>query len=438
MVRGKIIQRSTGRADKQSAERFAREYLEPLKRASNERASARVIVAQFRDILAGGEPLPLADVWQLFRKKPTRRQASDKSWRRKQTYWNDFLVFLAEKFPAAHSLNDVSRKMAEHYINGLDTAGKYSKTVNFKNKGRRAASTYQAKYTELSPSTRNLYLQTLTAIFAALADDSGLLENPFAKIPAKIVSAKDKISREAFSPDELRQIGAAAREKPFIYAIFIVGANTGLREGDLATLRWSETDLNRGLIIRQMLKTSKSVRIPILPPLRAYLQGLDRTGEYVLPEHAKMYQSNPTGISWRVRKFLEGLGIETTRKIPGRTKAANIKDVHALRHTFCWLAAVNGVPMPVIQSIVGHVNEKLTQQYAAHATDEMAVKHLAKMPNYLGGLQPEMNEIQVPALPAAGNGKFAEAVRMLEAASGGKKAELVAANARAIALLKGN
>ena len=45
---------------------------------------------------------------------------------------------------------------------------------------------------------------------------------------------------------------------------------------------------------------------------------------------------------------------------------------------------------------------------------------------------------QLPALPPAENGGVAEAIQILEAASGGKKAELAAANKRALAVLQGN
>ena len=190
------------------------------------------------------------------------------------------------------------------------------------------------------------------------------------------LTEENVIGREAFTPEELRLIGAAAQDKPFLYAIFVVGAHTGLREGDLATLRWAEIDLPNGIIERRMLKNGKLVRIPLLPGLRAYLDGFEPHGEYVLPEHAKMYQQNPTGISWRVRTFLEALGFETTRKVPGRSKAVSVKDVHALRHTFCWLAAANDIPMPVIKSIVRDMDEELTRQYAVRAAE----KKLKKQP----------------------------------------------------------
>lgn len=57
--------------------------------------------------------------------------------------------------------------------------------------------------------------------------------------------------------------------------LLALGIYTGLRLGDVATLRWGEVDLVRGIIRRVPNKTSrrntKPVLIPIHPSLRAML-----------------------------------------------------------------------------------------------------------------------------------------------------------------------
>ena len=106
--------------------------------------------------------------------------------------------------------------------------------------------------------------------------------------------------------------------------------------------------------------------------------------EYILTEHAAMYSNNPSGISYRVKSFLEGLRIQTTRTGRNRSRATNVIDVHSLRHTFAYLAGYYQIPLPVVQSILGHMSPEMTKHYQAHADREAKEKYLAQMPDFIG------------------------------------------------------
>jgi hypothetical protein len=47
-----------------------------------------------------------------------------------------------------------------------------------------------------------------------------------------------------------------------------------------------------------------------------------------------------------------------------------VKDLHSCRHTFCYYAGIAGIPLAVVQSIVGHMSPEMTKYYSAHATLE--------------------------------------------------------------------
>ena len=83
-----------------------------------------------------------------------------------------------------------------------------------------------------------------------------------------------------------------------------------------------------------------------------------------------MYLTNPDGVSYRIKRFLEGLGIQTTRTPNGRTRAISVKDLHSCRHTFCYYAGLAGIPLAVVQAIVGHMSPAMTAHYSAHASLE--------------------------------------------------------------------
>ena len=105
---------------------------------------------------------------------------------------------------------------------------------------------------------------------------------------------------------------------------------------------------------------------------------------YVLPLHAKLYQENRTGVSYRIKQFLDGLGIITTNQVGGRSRVVSIKDLHSCRHSFCYYAGMYGIPLSVVQSIVGHMSPEMTKHYSAHATREAKRAKMELLPDFMG------------------------------------------------------
>ena len=139
-------------------------------------------------------------------------------------------------------------------------------------------------------------------------------------------------------------------ERPFRtknLQFFTIAIATTLREGDICTLKWSEIDFKLDLIVKRMRKTDNMVEIPIMPPLRFFLLLLQSDvveSEYVLPQHAEMYLNNSSGVSYRIKQFLENkCHIATTKKLEGRSCAVSVKDLHSCRHTFCYYAGLYGM-----------------------------------------------------------------------------------------------
>ena len=269
------------------------------------------------------------------------------------------------------NLADVEKKHAEAYISQLRRAGKYNKAVEYsrasgKKKHKQTISFEMKGNESLSPRTINFYQVTCAEVFTLLKDDADLQSNPFSSIPKLDVKEE---TRDAFTPEELKLIYDNLDN--FTRPLFMMAVWTGLREGDICTLKWNEVDLIHHLITRKTRKTGAIVQIPISDQLYSLLTATPRAdSEYVFPEHAQMYKTNSCGVSYRIKQFLEGLGIETTRIPEGRTRAISVKDLHSCRHTFCYYAGLAGIPLAVVQSIVGHMSPAMTAHYSAHATIE--------------------------------------------------------------------
>ncbi len=344
--------------------------------------SVKALVENFKDELRGGDNIPLKAAYDLSLLKPHRRASSEKQQAGKRSYWRDFTAYLEEKHPDVIHLSDVTKSHAEEYVQYFRTKGRFNKKTIFKNhlKGNHKSS-YIRTETKLAAFTVNISLITLNEVFNLLKRDAGLMENPFSEIH-KVKN--DTESREAFADQELKLIFKSC--DPFIKRIFMTGLFTALREGDICTLKKAEIDFDNHIIKRKLLKTGKLVEIPIMAPFEKFLKAeIANSGdsEYVFPELAEMYLVNQSGISYRVKNFLESLGIKTTKKVAGRDREISVKDVHSCRHTFCYLAGLAGIPLVIVQSIVGHMTPQMTEHYSAHATREAKQNNMLLFPDFM-------------------------------------------------------
>ena len=350
-------------------------------KALSEQKSVGALVENFKRELTGGDKITLDAAFELYLAKPRRKQPSAQQQQINRSQWNDFVAFMHATYPAIEQLDCVSRTHAEAYIRQLRENGRYLRKITYQRayQGKTVVHSYDAQ-SRLSGRTINAFHKTLKSVFAKLQEEAGILYNPF----EFDMMDNDSESRDAFTPAELKLIGDNL--DPFVRPLFVIGICTGLSEGDICTLRWNDIRDERW-IVRKRRKTGAALEIPILPPLASFLneqKSISAAGEYVLPEHAAMYQNNPSGISYRVKSFLEGLGIQTTRTARNRSRASSVKDVHSLRHTFAYLAGCYQIPLPVVQSILGHMSPEMTKHYQAHADREAKEKYLSQMPDFIG------------------------------------------------------
>ena len=382
-ARGKLYTGTTGCSKEKDAQKYERD----MRKRLHGEANTRAIVEDLQDQLAGGKRMPLDEAFERFLKTPKKRQIQGHHKGVMTGFWEDFLAFVHGRYPEAKFANDITDTIAKAYIQHLRDHGKYQKKIRYRRKHDKTHTEYTSENQQLSPRTVNGYHKALQYIFDVVGEPAGVGANPFKGIP-KLDMKGHTEHREAFTPDELKEIGEKADD--FILALFAIGTCTGLREGDICTLRWSEVDLNSGWITRRTSKTGSIVTIPILTHLRSFLSALPRDGEHVLPEHARIYQNNPSLISSRVKRFLEkpadkgGLGMTTTRQVAGRHRRVTIKDVHSCRHTFCFMAAQERVPPNIIQSIVGHIDPEITRMYMDHFTADQKRHATASLPDCLG------------------------------------------------------
>lgn len=130
-------------------------------------------------------------------------------------------------------------------------------------------------------------------------------------------------------------------------------ALTGARKEEIASLSWSEVDLERGFVHLGEGRSKTGKRsIPLTPQAIAYLRGLHDTRETLSPYVC-------AGVTGRPPANLQRAWVSVR-------EAAGLHDVriHDLRHSFASDAIQAGIPLEVIAEILGHSQIRTTQRYA--------------------------------------------------------------------------
>ncbi len=236
-----------------------------------------------------------------------------------------------------------------------------------------------------SNSTKNELIKMPRRLFRLLGREGGIIENPFDGWKAL---PNDQEDREAFTPEELKLIGEKATG--WIYSLCLTCLSTGLREGDACLLKKSNVDLKTGWLRNiKASKTGKTLDIPMMPGLEKHIRERlqeDDSSEYIFPELANRYIKQPNRIGEDIKTFFQEIGLVGTRKkVPGYRRLVSKKDVHSFRHTFVYLAALHGWPLPVVQAIVQHSSPAMTRIYMSHADAKEKEKYFRQVPEYLTG-----------------------------------------------------
>lgn len=195
---------------------------------------------------------------------------------------------------------------------------------------------------------------------------------------------KPRSIREPFTPEEVRSLVQSA-EGEWKGAI-ILAATTGLRLGDVVSLKWGDIDQNAGFLKVETIKTGETVNLPIHPDFSAYLSKQE-TGignAPVFPDLKSRKINGRAGLSRQFRGIMKTAQIKekviTKAGEAGRTRYS--KGFHALRHTFVSQLANANVPEEVRQRLTGHTDSKSHQIYTALDLDTYT-KAVTKIPSIL-------------------------------------------------------
>lgn len=352
-IDGRRYSRSTRTKDRAKAERILQRFLAPLG--------------------LGERRLPLADVWREYVKSPNRNELAPSTMRSKQKVWMHFAKWMELNYLCIDDLGGVTAEMVAEYLASLRA--------------------------DLCGSTYNGRVCVLREIFHVLVKKAGIDEDVWDGVRLR---PDDSHSRRELTIEEVRRLleaaekatgsRTAAERRPSRGGdwklLFMLGIYTGLRLGDCCRLRWENVNLEAEVIQMIPRKTrryahGRPITIPIHPALRERLEkcsnvrmmecsnGREGADGFVMPEIAEMYVAAHWKVDHMVKKIFRAAGIRTSVMLEGRSRATPEATFHSLRHTFVSMSANAGVPLTVIQSIVGHESTAMTRHYYHESADAL-------------------------------------------------------------------
>ncbi|WP_371347822.1 tyrosine-type recombinase/integrase [Ancylobacter sp. IITR112] len=234
------------------------------------------------------------------------------------------------------------------------------------------------------PATANRCVEFIGSVYKEAARQGYL---PIGTNPARGIEAFKEVKRERFlSAEEVMRLGEAIREAetvgiawepdptkktkhvpkvvqrtkidPDAAAALRLLIFTGARLREVLHARWSDVDLERGVLFVHGKTGRRPVILPA--PAAAILAGLPRRSIFVFPGE-KDTKDAPCPRADLNRPW---------RAVSGRAGLEGVR-LHDLRHSFASFAAAGGASLPIIGRLLGHTQPITTSRYAHLADDPL-------------------------------------------------------------------
>jgi integrase len=346
---GKVYVRSTEESEKKEAVKKLAQFLEPFS-FKNDAEKMSAMSTRIAGSEAQAEALlpslTILNSFKAYSDSTSRPDSGARTLKNYESQFNRLVEWIKSKHPEVTELRYITKEIASEF------AVELSKT--------------------LTTNSFNKYIVLFRRIWNVLAENSEarLKLNPWIKKFIGLKKETQHIRRELTVEELGKVIAAVSGEMKLLFAI---GIYSGLRLGDASCLKWGSVDMVRRritLIPSKIARTKdpKPVQIPIHETLFRLLCEIpepQRFG-YVMPELAAVYmkgESKGATLSKRIQKIFASCGIETKCTITGSSRSGVDVGFHSLRHTFVSLNANAGVPMAMVQALVGHSSPVMTRHY---------------------------------------------------------------------------
>ena len=202
---------------------------------------------------------------------------------------------------------------------------------------------------EVKPSTVNRELATLKSMLNKAVEWGKLKESPTRRVkPLKGVTKRLRY----LMPDEVQRLISNCSDH--LKPIVIVAVHTGMRKGEILSLRWDQVVFEKGIITLLDTKNDQRRYVPMDETVKSTLMGIEKKSDYVF---CGLKPGKPlVWIEMSFHKALEKSGIQDFK-------------IHDLRHTFASNLIMAGVDLMTVKELLGHKTIEMTLRYSHLAPD---------------------------------------------------------------------
>jgi integrase len=218
---------------------------------------------------------------------------------------------------------------------------------------------YLGRIRQVAPGTMTVTHHHLKALFNQAVEAGVLTKNPMKKVAAP---KGESDPRKPLEKRHIKALLAYAADKPFLSRMLRLALHTGMRRGEMCALRWSDVDLELGVInvsrtivrigtveYEKKPKTKKSIRSIRLPKvlieeLRAAAQAPNR------PVLVTKWGDRPTlsYMTSATKDALRAIGLDEGYCL------------HSTRHSHATHLLREKLPLKAISERLGHANVEVT------------------------------------------------------------------------------
>jgi integrase len=142
--------------------------------------------------------------------------------------------------------------------------------------------------------------------------------------------------------------------------VVLLGADAGLRRGEMSGLRWCDVDFVRAQLRIEQAQWKETVDTPKsgkgrIVPMTSALKDALQTHRHLRGERVLCLENGSPAPGHMLRDWLEAAQRRAGLPVMG--------SLHKLRHTFCSHLAMRGAPAKAIQELAGHESLTTTLRY---------------------------------------------------------------------------
>ncbi len=229
------------------------------------------------------------------------------------------------------------------------------------------------------PRTVQLIHATLYNALKQAVREGVLRHNPVEAVERPRVEQSEM---QILNDDQIRQFLITAKGSPF-EAIFYLALATGMRQGELLGLKWSDIDWNKGILfVQRQLQQIEGQGYVFLPPKTRAGRRQIKVGTATLKQledhrNRQALEKAVAGDRWRENDLIFPTTIGTpldykraTQEFKRILKHAGLPSIrfHDLRHTSLNALMEMGTPVNTVQRRGGHAKPSTTIDIYGHAT----------------------------------------------------------------------